>query len=121
MFCYGCPEGKNQYRKKPEDEKIMLQVMTDALIDFNSRSTGKQQIDVVLFNSVIEKVLKINRSLRTIGGNTILVANEGSGSFELVKIAIKMSDWEDLVMYEKDSELEEDWRVLIKETMSKVI
>ena len=99
----------------------MLQVMTDALIDFNSRSTGKQQIDVVLFNSVIEKVLKINRSLRTIGGNTILVANEGSGSFELVKIAIKMSDWEDLVMYEKDSELEEDWRVLIKETMSKVI
>ena len=56
-------------------------------------------------------MLKINRSLRQVGGNTILIAHEGSGSFELVKIAVKLSDWQDISLYEKDSELEEDWRL----------
>ena len=70
---------------------------------------------------MIEKVVKINRSLRSVGSQTVLVANEGSGSFELVKVAIKMSDWEDQVLYEKDSELEEDWRLTFKEIMTKVV
>ena len=40
-----------------------------------------------------------------------MIALEGSGSFELVKVAVKMSDFKDQVLYEKDSELEEDWRL----------
>ena len=85
--------------------------MEDTLQEFNQLNSGKTQLDIVFFNSVIEKVIKINRSLRTVGGHTILVAHEGCGSFELVKIAIKISDWEDCIMYEKDSDLEEDWRL----------
>ena len=75
------------------------------------RSSGKQNIDVVFFGAVIEKVIKINRALKNFGGNTILVAHEGSGSFELVKVAIMLQDWQDVTLYEKDSEHEEDWRI----------
>ena len=96
-------------------------MMQDALLEYNARSSGKSQIDVVFFSSVIEKVIKINRSLRMPGGHTILVALEGSGSFELVKVAVKMSDFEDQVLYEKDSELEEDWRLMLKEILTKVV
>ena len=49
------------------------------------------------------------------------MADEGSGSFELVKIAVRLSDWEDFSLYEKDSELEEDWRLQLKDIMSRVI
>ena len=52
----------------------------------------KSQLDIVFFSSVIEKVLKINRSLRNYGCNTILVANEGSGSFELAKVAMQLAN-----------------------------
>ena len=70
---------------------------------------------------MIDKVIKINRSLHSAGGHTILIALEGSGSFELVKVALKMSDMEDKVLYEKDSELEEDWRLMLKEILTTVI
>ena len=50
-----------------------------------------------------------------------MIALEGSGSFELVKVAVKMSDFEDQVLYEKDSELEEDWRLMLKEILTKVV
>ena len=59
--------------------------------------------------------------MKNVGGNTILVAHEGSGSFELVKVAIAMSGWIDCHLYEKDSELEEDWRMQLKDVMNKVI
>ena len=95
--------------------------MEDALEEYNLSSTGKQQLDVVFFNSVVEKVVQINRSMKNVGGNTILVAHEGSGSFELVKVAIAMSGWIDCHLYEKDSELEEDWRMQLKDVMNKVI
>lgn len=96
-------------------------MMNEALIDYNTKASGKQQLDVVFFNSVIDKVIKINRSLKTLGGHTILVALEGSGSFELVKVAVKMSDMEDFVLYEKDSELDEDWRLMLKDILTKVV
>ena len=59
--------------------------------------------------------------MRQVGGHTILVAHEGSGSFELVKVAVKMSDWQDWSLYEKDSDLEEDWKLQLKEVLSKVV
>ena len=118
-YCYGCPDARRAYRPVPADEAVLQNMMTDALTEYNTRSAGKQQLDVVFFGSVIEKVLKINRALRPPGAHTILVAHEGSGSFELVKVAVKMSDWEDEALYEKDSELEEDWRVHLKEIMAK--
>jgi hypothetical protein len=85
-------------------------MMQQALIDYNSKSGGRNHLDVVFFQSLIEKVIKINRSMRQVGGHTILVAHEGSGCFELVKVAVKMSDWQDWALYEKDSDLEEDWK-----------
>ena len=120
LFCYGNPEGKHNYRLVPEQDKVMQEVMEEALEDYNGQSTGKTMLDIVFFSNVIEKIIKINRSLRMVGGHTILLAHEGSGSFELVKIAIKMSDWEDCVIFEKDSELEEDYRLQLKEVMSRV-
>lgn len=66
---------------------------------------------MVFFQSVIEKVIKISRSLHMPGCHSIIIAHEGSGSFELVKVAIKMSEQDDCVIYEKDSEIEEDWRL----------
>ena len=73
---------------------------------------------MVFFNSVIEKVIKINRSLHTYAGHTIIVAHEGSGSFELVKVAVLLSEFTDFCLYEKDSEIEEDWRSQLKELMA---
>ena len=69
--------------------------MQNALMEYNMRSSGKSQLDIVFFNSVIEKVLKINRSLKNFGCNTILIALEGSGSFELAKIAMQIGDLTD--------------------------
>ena len=65
--------------------------------------------------------MQINRALRNVGGHTILVAHEGSGSYELVKVAIIMAEWVDCQLYEKDSELTEDWRMQLKAVMNKVI
>lgn len=98
----------------------MIEIMQDALEGFNSRSTGKHKLDVVFFQAVVEKVIKINRSLRAVGGHTFLLAHEGSGSYELVKVATSMSDWEDCALYEKDSDLQDDWRMHLKDIMSKV-
>ena len=50
-----------------------------------------------------------------------MIAHEGSGSFELVKIAVKLSDWQDISLYEKDSELEEDWSMQLKDILGKVM
>ena len=38
-----------------------------------------------------------------------------------MKVATKLLDWEDHVLYEKDSELEEDWRLAFKELMQAVM
>ena len=78
-------------------------------------------LDIVFFNSVFEKVVKINRSLRNYGCNTLLVAHEGSGSSELVKVAIQLGDWIETVLFEKDSEIEEDWSIKLRECLYKVM
>ena len=99
----------------------MSNILQDALEDYNTKSGGRNQLDVVFFHSVIEKVIKINRSLNLTGAHTIIAAHEGSGSYELVKVAIKMSEWDDVHLYEKDSEIEEDWKVHLKETMASIV
>lgn len=63
IYTYGCMGKKGLYRQIPEQEPILQQMMQDALLDYNARSVGKQQLDVVFFRSIIEKVIKINRSL----------------------------------------------------------
>ena len=91
------------------------------MLEYNTKSSGKTQLDIVFFNSVIDKVIKINRALHNYGSNTILVALEGSGSYELVKISVLLSDWTDYSLYDKDSEHEEDWRLQLKEVLSRVM
>ena len=76
---------------------------------------------MIFFSTVFAKVIKINRSLTNYACNTILVAHEGSGSSELVKIAIQLSDWVGAVIFEKDSELEEDWTMQLKDCLSRVM
>ena len=105
----------------PENEIVLQSMMQNALYEFNAKSSGKQVLDIVFFNSVFEKVFKINRSLHNYGCNTLLIAHEGSGSSELVKIAIQLSDWVDVVIYEKDSEGDEDWTMQLKDCLSRVM
>ena len=76
-------------------------------------------MEVVLFHSIIERILKINRSMRVPFSHTILIALEGCGAYELVRLAAFIGNQTVHSLFEKDSEHEEDWRVQLKYIMQK--
>ena len=72
------------------EEKKLVSLLNDTLENYN-KTHYQEQISVIIFNTLIEKTLKINRSLLMPMANTILVADQGSGAYELVKIAIQLA------------------------------
>ena len=61
-FCYGLPDMEDSYIEKPREQK-MHNVLTECLIDYNKHNTGNE-IEVIIFNTIIDKTIKISRSLR---------------------------------------------------------
>ena len=64
--------------------------MNDILADYN-KNHYKNPIDIVIFNTIIEKTVKINRSLYLQNSISILISEEGSGANWIVKLAIHMA------------------------------
>ena len=65
-------------------------MLTDLVLEYN-KANPREELDIIIFNTVVEKCLKINRSIRQVCASTILIANEGSGATELVKMAVRLS------------------------------
>ena len=78
-------------------------------MEYNKDNSGNE-IEVIIFNTIIEKTLKISRSLKQQCANTILIAEEGSGAYEIVKMAIKLAKSVGYELFAKDSELKDDWK-----------
>ena len=117
-FCYGLPDQEDAYNEKPSESK-MQSVLTECLMEYNKHHAGNE-IDVIIFNTVVDKAVKISRSLRQQCANTILIADEGSGAYEIVKMAIKLAKCIDYELFAKDSELKDDWRQGMKAIMNNV-
>ena len=62
-----------------DDYKKLGQLLNDVLADYNKHHY-KNPIDIVIFNTIIEKTIKINRTLYVQNAISILIAEEGSGS-----------------------------------------
>ena len=73
------------------------------MADYN-KSNPQTQINVVIFTSVIEKTLKISRALVIPYSHTILVADQGTGAFELCKLAIRLARLTDNRLFASDSD-----------------
>ena len=117
-FYYGQPESENTYNEKAEERKL-IGLLNDTLESYNKlHYHGK--LSVVIFGSLIEKTLKINRSLLMPMANTILVADQGSGAHSLVKIAIQLSKCSDCYLFAADSEQSEDWRAALRSIINRV-
>ena len=72
QFFYGQPESETIYNEKFEEKKLIA-LMNDTLEAYN-KLHHSAQISVIIFISLIEKTLKINRSVMMPMTNTILVA-----------------------------------------------
>ena len=115
-FCYG--NGEALYHETPEEKKLEL-MLTDIVLDYN-KANPREELDIIIFNTVIEKTLKINRSIRQTSANTILIANEGSGALELVKMAIRLANALDYDLHSKSTESKDDWKLSLKQMMATV-
>ena len=73
------------------------------MADYN-KAFPQNPINVVIFSSIIEKTLKISRALQTPYAHTILVADQGSGAFELCKLAIRLAGLTDNRLFADDSD-----------------
>ena len=93
--------------------------MNEVMVDYN-KANPQEQISVIIFNSIIEKTLKINRSIQIPFANTILIADQGSGANELCKMAIKLARASDNQLFTNDSEQLEDWRSHFRSIMQRV-
>ena len=61
-FCYGLPDQEVAYNEKPSDQR-MQQVLSECITEYNKENAGNE-IEVIVFNTIIEKTLKISRSLK---------------------------------------------------------
>jgi hypothetical protein len=80
-YCYGLPEFEDRtYIQMPNDDcKKLSNLLNDILADYN-KNHYKNPIDIVIFNTIIEKTVKINRSLYLQNSISILISEEGSGA-----------------------------------------
>lgn len=92
QYCYGLPEfeEKTYMQVPPDDGKKLSQVLADVVADYN-KFHFKKPIEIVIFNTIIEKTIKINRAIHLANTVTILIAEEGSGAGSIVKLAIHMA------------------------------
>ena len=63
---------------------------------------------------MIEKTLKVNRSLHQPCSNTILIADTGSGGAEICKMAIKLASKREFGLSARDGSQNEDVRVQLR-------
>ena len=61
QFFYGQPETETQYNEIIEEKKLTA-MLQESIHDYN-KSNMQEQISVVIFDVIIEKTLKINRSI----------------------------------------------------------
>ena len=101
-FYYGQPESEGCYNEAA-DEKRLTAILSEVMADYN-KSNPQNQINVVIFSSIIEKTLKISRALQTPYAHTILVADQGTGAFELCKLAIRLARLTDNRLFANDSD-----------------
>lgn len=118
QFFYGQPESEHTYNEVLEERKL-ASLLNDTLEAYN-KAHYSEQISVIIFNTLIEKTLKINRALLMPMANTILVADQGSGAYELVKIAIQLARANGMQLFQSDSEQSEDWRASLRSIVAKV-
>ena len=86
-FCYG--QGDASYNETPASKKLEM-ILNEAMMEYN-KANPREELDIIIFDTITEKTLKINRSIRQMCASTILIANVGSGAIELVKMAIKLA------------------------------
>ena len=91
-------------------------MLNELLLEYN-KTHPREEIDIIIFNTVVEKTLKINRSIRQTGASTILIADEGSGAIELVRMAVKMSNAQH---YDLHSRVEDDWKQELKRIITTI-
>ena len=118
QFFYGQPESETHYNEIVDEKKLTI-LMNETMVDYN-KANPQEQISVIIFNSIIEKTLKINRSIQIPFANTILIADQGSGANELCKMAIKLARASDNQLFANDSEQLEDWRSHFRSIMQRV-
>ena len=62
LFFYGLPDNELAYHEIPDQQKLN-QLLSDILVEYNKLNIH-QQISVTIFDTIIEKTLKINRSMQ---------------------------------------------------------
>ena len=60
LFSYGY--GDSLYNESPEPSKVQS-MLTDLVLEYN-KANPREELDIIIFNTVVEKCLKINRSIR---------------------------------------------------------
>lgn len=73
QFFYGQPESETTYNEIIDEKKLTI-LLNETMVDYN-KANPQEQISVIIFNSIIEKTLKINRSIQIPFANTILIAD----------------------------------------------
>ena len=109
QFFYGSPENERAYNEVPEEKKVS-HILQETIADYN-KDRPSDMINVIIFNSVIEKTLKVNRAVHQSFANTILVVEVGSGGTEISKMAIKLSKKSEFSLSARDGSYSEDVNV----------
>ena len=60
-FSYGQGDSST-YNESPETKTVEA-MLTDLVLEYN-KANPREALDIVIFNTVVEKALKINRSIR---------------------------------------------------------
>lgn len=118
QFFYGQPESESAYNEIIDERKLTV-LLTDTMNEYNKHNPSNQ-ISVIIFNSIIEKTLKISRSIQVPFANTILIADQGSGAGELCKMAIRLARASENQLFANDSEQMEDWRGYLRSIIQRV-
>ena len=118
QFFYGLPESENNYNEIVEEKKL-THLLQETIDDYN-KNNSSDPISVIIFNSIIEKTLKINRSILLPFANTILIADQGTGASEICKMAMKLARASENNLFANDSEHLEDWRAHLRSMIQRV-
>lgn len=101
------------------EERKLTVLLTDTMTEYNKHNV-QAQINIIIFNSIIEKTLKISRSIQVPFANTVLIADQGSGASELCKLAIRLARASENQLFANDSEQMEDWRGCLRSIIQRV-
>ena len=106
QFFYGAPENDIAYTEIP-DERKLTQILQETIQEYN-KLKPYERISVIIFNSIIEKTIKVNRAVHQPNSNTILIAETGAGGPEICKMAIRLAKKKEFSLFAKDGSYAED-------------